>query len=170
VAAQPGPQRRIRIMQGARGSSRRWVAQQCPMTRQTDCSPTPARAAGDERLPAGVPAPRCSIRDSARAIFSNSASAKTRSSAGFSRSRSMSRLPSSGQTGLQPAPLDIPKVLVAQARSDELQHDHVWFCGDRAPRSGRRSNRSINAGGRFVELGMNSRYRGVNTRCPGMNS
>jgi hypothetical protein len=37
-------------------------------------------------------------------------------------------------------------------------------------RSSRRSNRSITAGGRFVELGMNSRYRGVNTRCPGVNS
>jgi hypothetical protein len=31
-------------------------------------------------------------------------------------------------------------------------------------------NRSITAGERFAELGMNSRCRGVNTRRPGMNS
>src|ERR1700743_3369050 len=37
------------------------------------------------------------------------------------------------------------------------------------PSSGR-PNRSITAGGRFVELRVNSRYRGVNTRRPGVNS
>jgi hypothetical protein len=82
------------------------------------------------------------------------------------------------RTEWRAAPRGVPKVLVAQARSDDLQHDQVQLCGsqdgDRAAgphcTSPGRSNPNITAGGRCVELGMNSRYRGVNTRRPGMNS
>jgi hypothetical protein len=41
----------------------RWVARCCPVTRQANCSLTPSRAAGDERLAAGVPGRDVSIRD-----------------------------------------------------------------------------------------------------------
>jgi hypothetical protein len=64
------------------------------------------------------------------------------------------------RTERQPAPRGVPKVRVAKSLQPPAPTLHNFG----------QSNRNITAGRRCVELEMNSRYRGVNTHRPVVNS
>ena len=123
-----------------------------PVTQQANCSLTPARATGDLRPPAGVPGQNASIRDPRERNFLQ-----------FRMSQKPLERGVFTLTAVEPLDLSArPGLVTRQLRRPSRARPTV--------RSSGRPKRSITTGGRSVELRVNSRYRGVNTRCPGVNS